>query len=79
MVLESYEEEESKVSIPFLDNIHNLVDVKEHDKKEPKVHPISFPEQTKIPKEPETWSDIQQKKTPKIQITKSNSPSPTKK
>ena len=76
MLLESYEVEESKVSLSLLEDHHNLVDVKESDQKEPKVHPVSFPEQTEIPKEPDTWSNIQQKRAPIIKITKTNS-SPT--
>ena len=66
---DSCEDSESKASISLLEDHHNLVDVKEHDKKEPKVHPISIPEQTAeiaAAKEPDTQSNIQQKKTPTI-------------
>ena len=40
MDLESYEAEESKVSLPLLEDHNNLVDVYEYDMKEPKVHPV---------------------------------------
>ena len=58
LVLENCENKSSKVSIPLLEDHHNLVDVKEFGMKEPKVHPISIPEQPEITEEPDTWSNI---------------------